>query len=226
MATSAVVALLLASGVRSWQLERHPAWQFALSVGLIGTTLAHLALALFTTAVAPTQFRKVADAELDKYRAIRPSDPASTTVVLLNADDEAAAAWGGVISTVAGGSELRAWRALSLCQGAMALRRTAANAFQLDSLTAGFEMSAYRDPHRDPFSAGDKVATDGLTIEVTQVKNGSPAVIEVEFDRPLDDPSLYFVARTPQGFQPIAMPQIGGVLQLVAALDPTALADR
>jgi len=110
---------------------------------------------------------------------------------------------------------------LSLSQDTLALRRTAANAFELDSMSAGFEMSAYRDPHRNPFNAGDTITTNGLTIAVKEVQGGSPAVIAVEFDRPLEDRSLYFVARTPRGFQPVSMPPVGGVLRLGPMTEPT-----
>lgn len=220
--TSAVIALLLSSGIRIWRLERNVAWHLTLTVALVGTATAHLASALLTTAVSAQQFRKAGETELEKYAAIRPRDPESTDVILLNADDEASAVWGGVISKLAGSGELRAWRALSRYQGAMALQRTAVNAFQLDAMTAGFDIDAYRDPRRYPFRPGDRVATDALTIEVKEVKDGRPAVIGVEFDRPLDDPSLYFVARTPGGFLRIAMPPIGDVLHLGSGTEPTA----
>jgi hypothetical protein len=220
IATSAVVALLLSSGIRIWRREKNLIWQFALTVALIGTATAHLAIPLITAAASAYQIRSAGDAELEKYRVIRPRDPASTAVLLLNADDEASAVWGGAIAKVAGSGELRAWRALSLFHGTMALRRTAVNAFQLDAMNGGFDMDSYRDPRRDPLQPGDRIATNGLTVEVKKVKDGLPAVIVVELDRPLEDQSLYFVARTPGGFQPITMPPIGGSLHLGAVTHP------
>ncbi len=107
----------------------------------------------------------------------------------------------------------------------MALRRTAPNAFQLDAMPAGFDIDAYRDPRRYPFRPGDRVTTDGLMLEVKDVRNGRPTIIGVEFDRPLEDRSLYFVTRTRRGFQPIAMPPIGGELHLEPATDPIAADD-
>ena len=94
------------------------------------------------------------------------------------------------------------------------------NAFQLDATTAGFDVDAYRDPRRSPFRAGDRVATNGLTVAVEKVRNGRPTLIEVQFDQPLEDPSLYFVTRTSRGFQPITMPPIGGELHLALASEP------
>jgi len=88
------------------------------------------------------------------------------------------------------------------------------NAFQLDATAAGFDIDAYRDPRRYPFRPGDRVATDGRTVEVKDVRNGRPTIIGAEFDRPLEDPSVYFVTRTSSGFQPVAIPPLGVELYL------------
>jgi hypothetical protein len=49
-----------------------------------------------------------------------------------------------------------------------------------------------RDPEREPFHVGDKVALKGMTTEVLEVtSDGRPALARFHFDRSLDDPGLW-----------------------------------
>ena len=55
--------------------------------------------------------------------------------------------------------------------------------------------TAFRNPRQDPFHAGDRVALEGMGVEVTAVTpDGRPAEMVFRFDRPLEDSSLRWIA--------------------------------
>ena len=46
-----------------------------------------------------------------------------------------------------------------------------------------------------PYSAGDRVEGDSVSVEVRSVTNGKPVIVAFHFDRPLDDPSIVWFGR-------------------------------
>jgi hypothetical protein len=74
-----------------------------------------------------------------------------------------------------------------------------------------------RNPKR-PFARGQRVALDGLTIEVSDVTpDGRPAEILATFDRELEHPSLLWLCWGDTGLLPCKPPRIGEQVTLPAA---------
>ncbi len=65
-----------------------------------------------------------------------------------------------------------------------------------------------------PFSRGDRVEIDGLSIEVLGVADGLPTVVRARFDVALEDPSLRWVTWQGDRFVPFEPPALGGVLAI------------
>ena len=86
----------------------------------------------------------------------------------------------------------------------------------------------FRLPANNPMHAGDRVALDGLAIEVLSVTgDGRPAEVRFDFDVRLEDSSLYFVHWQEGTYLPFEIPEVGGTThvpgtQLTAVL-PIAL---
>lgn len=73
----------------------------------------------------------------------------------------------------------------------------------------------FRD-EEPPFQVGDEVQLKGLDIRVTEVIDGRPGAIRYRFDRPLDDPTLRWVAWQNGRFAPFELPDVGQQLTLPA----------
>ncbi len=73
-----------------------------------------------------------------------------------------------------------------------------------------------RDP-REKMPVGTRVVLDGVTVDVVDVTvDGRPARVRFGFDRPLEDPSLRWVAWRGQRLVPFALPPVGGSAHLAA----------
>jgi hypothetical protein len=71
------------------------------------------------------------------------------------------------------------------------------------------------------FAVGDRVALDGMTVEVVSADDGGfPSSIRVRFDRDLDDPSLRFVVASPRGYLRYPLGPVGVRVLLPAAVLP------
>jgi hypothetical protein len=103
------------------------------------------------------------------------------------------------------------------------LERTGVNAFTVrfgneDSLLGTANEQILRSP-RHPFHQSDVVDLGAFRVTILGTYRERPQYLRVEFDRPLDDPSLLFMALTPDGYRRFFMPPVGGkVLILPAAL--------
>jgi hypothetical protein len=66
-----------------------------------------------------------------------------------------------------------------------------------------------RSPRR-PFAPGQRIGTSDLTIEIVEVlPDGRPLTAHFHFDRPLEDPSLLWLAWGRFGYEPFALPAVG-----------------
>jgi hypothetical protein len=71
---------------------------------------------------------------------------------------------------------------------------------------------------REPMHAGDVVALEGVRVEVTAVAgDGGPSDVTFTFDRPLEDPSLRWLAWQGHEYVPFALPPVGGAVDLAPA---------
>jgi hypothetical protein len=69
----------------------------------------------------------------------------------------------------------------------------------------------YRDA-ASPVLAGERHVLPGLTVTVLEVYADNPIRMRFEFDRALDDPSLWFVAATDRGIRRLVLPASGASL--------------
>jgi len=105
---------------------------------------------------------------------------------------------------------------LSLTGAPHLLVRDSINSFMLSPLT-GFAMLSNALEHMlrppdQPLHAGDKVDVGGMKVTVMTISkrlHGLPKSIRVEFDVPLEDPSLVFVLPTQEGIKPYHLPAVG-----------------
>jgi hypothetical protein len=104
------------------------------------------------------------------------------------------------------------------------LERIGANAFTIrfggtDVLLASAAEQLLRSPHR-PFHEGDTIDAGRWRITILGTFEDKPQYLRVEFDRPLEDPSLVFMALAPEGYRRVGMPRIGEKLVILPAVLP------
>lgn len=104
------------------------------------------------------------------------------------------------------------------------LLRTASNAFTVrfrdsDALLRMASEQLLRSP-RYPFHENDVVDVGWWRVTILDLLENAPQYLRVEFDRSLDDPSLLFMALTPDGYRPVYMPPVGEKLTILPAMLP------
>lgn len=106
----------------------------------------------------------------------------------------------------------RRWRALAYGYETLTVHRIDAKTLEVDYAGGILQMpllELYRDKHI-PMHVGDKVALDGLNIEVLGTEpDGRCNKARFSFDTPLDDPRFKFLNWSDHGFEPWAPPAIG-----------------
>jgi hypothetical protein len=73
---------------------------------------------------------------------------------------------------------------------------------------------------KHPFHPGDVVEVGEWRITILDTHADQPQYLRVEFNRPLEDPSLTFMALTPDGYRPFYMPPVGGKVVILPAMLP------
>jgi hypothetical protein len=76
-----------------------------------------------------------------------------------------------------------------------------------------------RSPHH-PFQQGDTVDVGRWHLTVLGVLEGKPQYLRIDFDRRLEDPSLIFMALTPDGYRRVGLPEIGEKMVILPAAVP------
>ena len=64
-------------------------------------------------------------------------------------------------------------------------------------------------------------AGPGMRIEITQLRDGLPRQLVLHFERPIDDPSMLFLAATTRGLAQVSLPEVGETLVLKRAVGPS-----
>ena len=95
----------------------------------------------------------------------------------------------------------RSWRTLSWAPSSHRLTRTAADTFELEIAAADIEAP--------PIDAGDEVTLDGMRATVLAHGGGGPSRVRFQFDRPLDDDRLWFLAWRDGRLRRVVVPPIG-----------------
>ena len=109
----------------------------------------------------------------------------------------------------------RAWWPLSMSTNTHRVRRTAADAFELTWVDGPMLTTVYEQLFRDPthpLLAGERIELDHFTVEVLADDGTWPTKARFTYDRPLDDPTLLFLAWDEGAFQAIDWPPVGGEL--------------
>ncbi len=60
-----------------------------------------------------------------------------------------------------------------------------------------------------PVAVGEPVLLDGLTVTVLAERGGGPTRVAFKADRPLEDPSFWFLQWKDQALRHFVMPQVG-----------------
>jgi len=114
---------------------------------------------------------------------------------------------------------------LSYVTAPYVLSRTARNAFTMrfsgiHTMLATSGEHLLRSPNH-PFRVADSVDVGSMRVTIVELFDGRPRRILVEFDRPLEDPSLLFMVPRPDGYQRFALPPIGESVVVPAPAVPT-----
>jgi hypothetical protein len=100
----------------------------------------------------------------------------------------------------------RSWRTLSWAPCPHRFRRTAAETLDLELVDGELDAPS--------LAMGDVVQLDGMRARVLARSSRGPTRVEFRFDRPLDDPGLYFLAWQGGRLRHIVLPPIGQEISL------------
>jgi hypothetical protein len=106
---------------------------------------------------------------------------------------------------------------LSMAATSHRLRRTAPDTLELSTpegtLLDGVWPSVWRSRSL-PFARGSVVRTSYMTVTILDDRDGRPTRASFQFTKPLDDPSLVFLAYRDGGLRRLALPPVGTELDL------------
>ena len=111
----------------------------------------------------------------------------------------------------------QSYRRLSTGPMPLRLTRESDRSLVLDVLTSDLYGSAVPALYRDaasPVRVGERHSLPGLEVSVLEVMYDNPARVRFEFDRSLDDPSLWFLVSSSEGLRRRQLPAVGEQLQL------------
>lgn len=212
---AAVVAVILVHAWRARRASRAWAWRIAVPLLVVVEVVRPAGVAFASTVL----FAKLSR---DGERIARESElpPSSARVVVLAASDLVASLYVDLIRTgTQGAAPHRAWWVLSMAAHPHRARRSGPSALELEVADGGTMLEGpyeilCRDPRAHPFAVGDVVALDGMSVRVEAVRDGRPTRIAATFDRPLDDPSLWFVVYREGKLRRVTLPVDGAPIEI------------
>jgi hypothetical protein len=117
----------------------------------------------------------------------------------------------------------RSYAPISTAPYAHDVERVADDALVLRALGGGFLASGqeymFRSP-RQPMLAGQSIALEGARVDVLRTRDGLPQMLQVTFDRSLDDPSLRLLVATRDGLTAFEPPRLHETKRLQRAAHP------
>jgi hypothetical protein len=211
---SGVVALIID---RAWFPQTPDARRGAPELtGLVALVLAlvHLVLAPVDTWLANRENARVPSVLNERAEWVREHAGTSNTIVALRADSF-------VLSMPLVFRDRVRWRLLTLASGRSLILRTTDRAIEMVSnpqpLMPDRLLTLFRN---EPLRVDDTVELPGMRVTVLQADpDGAPRRIRFEFDRDLDDPSMFWVTEGPVGFREQKPPAIG-YAELVELMPP------
>lgn len=219
---AAVIAAIL---VDAWKQVRGPgtgsAERWMVRTGAILLALIHGAFAPLALATNMRLLRQLSDGEERVAHSIELQRPDARVVVLV-ASDPLAAMYPPAVRATEPPPRPTAWWLISSTPRDHVVTRIGERAIRLSA--GGAAMNASDFPRllrsdREPFSAGDEVVLDGLTVKVVTVDAGRPTAVEVRWD----DAPLEFVAWRDGRLSRVALPPVGGELRIAWTPGPVGL---
>jgi hypothetical protein len=193
-------------------------------LGLSAIVLIHGVLAAQHSATHARDYRIRAGAvERWALAAELPRDVDGVDVLVLGAADLETATYVPYIRARAGHALPRSYRQLGGAHYPHRVQRLDDHTIELTLLSStldGVFAGSLQRPSNRRFRAGDRVRLPRLWVEVVAVRAGNPWRLRYRFDKPLDDPSLWFLRAEPAGLRRMRMPEAGVELTLPAASAP------
>lgn len=119
---------------------------------------------------------------------------------------------------LAGGSPLpRSYRRLSPGAIPCDVLRTSDRSLRIMPLSSDIAYSAMPSLYRGesaPMRAGQLIRLPGLDVLVEHVRDGNPSLMHFTFDRPLEDPRLWFLESTVDGLRRFTLPKVGETVRV------------
>jgi hypothetical protein len=101
------------------------------------------------------------------------------------------------------------------------VRRTGERTLEIMVLSSDVRYSAQPSLYRGetaPILQDQMVRMPGLDVRVLLARDGNPAVMRFDFDRPLEDPQLWFVESSADGLKRFHPPKIGETVRVIRPL--------
>ncbi|HKU37625.1 MAG TPA: hypothetical protein VJR89_05740, partial [Polyangiales bacterium] len=98
------------------------------------------------------------------------------------------------------------------------VRRTGERTLEIVVLSSEVRFSAQPSLYRGesaPIPTNFFVRMPGLDVRVVLARDGNPAIMRFDFDRPLEDPSLWFLQSTPDGLKRWEPPKVGDFRRVI-----------
>jgi len=211
----AVVAIIVVHAWRARRASRAWAWRIAVPLLILVEVVRPAGIAVGSTMMFGKLYR-------DGERIARESElpPSSARVVVLAASDLMASLYVDLIRTgTQGATRHDAWWVLSMAAHPHRARRAGPSTVELEIADGGTMLEGpyevlCREPRAHPFAAGDVVKLDGMSVRIVDVRDGRPTRIAATFDRPLDDPSLWFVVYREGKLRRVTLPADGAPLEI------------
>lgn len=95
--------------------------------------------------------------------------------------------------------------------------RTSDRSLRIMPLSSDLKYSAAPSLYRlesTPLLPNQLVRMPGLDVLVERVRDGNPALMQFTFDRPLEDPGLWFLESTVDGLKRVTLPKVGETVRL------------
>jgi hypothetical protein len=159
--------------------------------------------------------RHMVDAELDDKTV------AQQRVVVLGVIEHTAMVFAPYARWVFGHPLPRSWWTLSAAPIAMDVYRPAPAVLELSALGGTFltsEIEQLYRAERFPMRVGQRIAIDGLTVDIVRIDQGFPQTVRFTFDKSVDDPQYVFLFSGPEGLIRARLPEVG---ERVRFLRPT-----
>jgi hypothetical protein len=201
---SAIVALIID---RAWfppeGVERRGAAELT-ELAALGLAFVHLVLAPLDTWLANRQSAQATYAFNERTSWVRDHAGGSTTILALRAESF-------LLSMPLMFRDRVRWRLLTLGSPRSLVLRTGDRAIEMVSNPEPLMPNSLQINFRSELlRAGDVVDVPGMRVTILQLdSDGAPHRIRFEFDRDLDDPSMFWVAEGPTGFREQRPPSPG-----------------